>query len=279
LTRAYENSPAHRAKLSSKLDIYVFGGLGGRADQAFSQLHHLYKASEDAALACGDIFLVTPKSIIFCLHKGWNIIDTPVYPTLFAENVGIIPIAKPAKITTHGLQWNVKNWPTSFGTQMSTSNHILGSFVSVHATERVLFTIELSDEEQDPLNLLPAAFSHKVKMKLTLNDSDNPDDEEREDSPDELAGTSDDESEEDTINVDNSNGSISEAQVEFMRLEATISGLRKDIKSLHRRDLKAAAEKLYNDHVEWERKTHGSVVRKSTGSSIPTRMAKLKRYM
>lgn len=136
-----------RSKLTqaAALDVVVLGGLGGRADQAFSQIHHLYLASEDISLDLGDIYLVTPKSIIFVLHKGMNTIRTPVSPGFLTENVGIIPTGRPSVISTKGLEWDVEDWATEFGTQISTSNHIKANIVRVKTSERVLFTVELAD--------------------------------------------------------------------------------------------------------------------------------------
>lgn len=126
------------------LDVAVMGGLGGRADQAFSQIHHLYAASLDPALASGDVYLLTGESVVFLLRQGKNLIRTPLGPGLLAENVGIIPIARPAIITTRGLEWDVEDWPTEFGVQVSTSNHVKAEVVEVETTERVLFTVEVA---------------------------------------------------------------------------------------------------------------------------------------
>ena len=126
------------------LDIAVFGGLGGRADQAFSQLHHLYVyAHEESTVSKGDLYLITPESVVFLLEKGLNKIHTPLDAGFFRENVGIIPTAKPSVITTRGLEWDVTDWPTEFGTQISTSNHIKSDIIEIETTERVLFTLEL----------------------------------------------------------------------------------------------------------------------------------------
>ena len=128
----------------SRLDIAIFGGLDGRADQAFSQLHHLYaEANQEPTASVGDLYLITKESIIFLLEKGLNKIYAPVAPGFFAENVGIIPIGKPSIITTRGLEWDVTDWPTEFGTQISTSNHIKADVVEVETTERIIFTLEL----------------------------------------------------------------------------------------------------------------------------------------
>lgn len=134
-----------RQRRMPRQDVVVMGGLGGRADQAFSQLHHLYTASQDPSLSTlGQMYLVTPESIMFLLEKGLNRISTPIGPGRFTENVGIIPIARPSVITTQGLRWDVTDWPTEFGGQISTSNHIQRKFVEVETTERVLFTLELA---------------------------------------------------------------------------------------------------------------------------------------
>lgn len=131
----------------SRLDIVIFGGLGGRADQAFSQLHHLYtEARQDPKPSAGDLYLITDESVIFLLEKGLNKIYAPVAAGYFAENVGIIPIGKPSVISTRGLEWDVTNWPTEFGTQISTSNHIKADVIEIETTERVLFTLEFDKQ-------------------------------------------------------------------------------------------------------------------------------------
>ena len=131
------------------LDIAIFGSLGGRADQAFSQLHHLYTCSQDASSAIDDLYLITAQSVIILLEKGKNRIHAPVGPKQFTENAGIIPIGRPSTITTHGFEWDVTDWSTEFGTQMSTSNHIKTDIVEVETSERVLLTLEF-DGEREP---------------------------------------------------------------------------------------------------------------------------------
>lgn len=121
--------------------------MGGRADQAFSLCQALYTSLFSKTEFQADIYLLTPESIIFLLHKGLNKIITPVTPSLLGENVGIIPLGKSSVITTHGLEWDVTDWPTEFGVQVSTSNHIKGNAVEVKTTERVLFTVEIAQRE------------------------------------------------------------------------------------------------------------------------------------
>lgn len=131
------------------VDVAIFGSLGGRADQAFSQLHHLYTCSQDVPSMIGDLYLITAESVMFLLEKGKNMFHAPVGPRNFTENVGIIPIGRPSVITTHGLEWDVTDWSTEFGTQMSTSNHIRAEVVDVETSERVLFTLEIARKSGD----------------------------------------------------------------------------------------------------------------------------------
>lgn len=161
--------------------MIVLGGLGGRVDQAFSQIHHLYTASTSSPPAAdrppGDLYLISEESITFLLQTGLNTILTPggsllekqsrriaasrreahrdsatestvaldEGPELYlSENVGIIPVGGCAVIDTKGLEWDVHDWKTEFGGQVSTSNHIRAESIEVKTTMPVLFTMELA---------------------------------------------------------------------------------------------------------------------------------------
>ncbi|KAI4105197.1 MAG: hypothetical protein LQ339_003528 [Xanthoria mediterranea] len=134
--------------IQSPMHAVIIGGIGGRFDQGFSQLHHLYTVSHESMLPHGQIFLVNPQSICFLLQKGPNRISTPVGPGLFAENIGIIPIGRPSVINTKGLEWDVTDWHTEIGGQVSTSNHIKRETIEVETSERVLFTIEMDRSQE-----------------------------------------------------------------------------------------------------------------------------------
>ncbi|KAI0016838.1 thiamine pyrophosphokinase [Xylariomycetidae sp. FL0641] len=139
--------------------IFCMGGLGGRVDQGLSQLHHLYMFQTSPSYADGRLFLVSGESLSFLLKAGRHRIhvretdgenerDDDCLTTAgdpFAKYVGIIPVKEPSIISTRGLEWDVENWPTEFGGQMSTSNHILPetTVVEVETTKDVLFTVAL----------------------------------------------------------------------------------------------------------------------------------------
>ncbi|KGO75770.1 Thiamin pyrophosphokinase, eukaryotic [Penicillium italicum] len=181
----------------SPLETVILGGLGGRVDQAFSQVHHLYmmtqmqrsireketnESSSDAKPAAGgNLYLISEESITFIIQTGKNTIHTPATKRAdittasasdvsnpprkrkrgeeqeqeqesesepeyyFEENIGIIPLSSPAKITTHGFEWDVENWHTEIGGQISTSNHIRADKVEVETSVPVLFTVELAE--------------------------------------------------------------------------------------------------------------------------------------
>lgn len=132
------------AETLAPADVVAIGGLGGRVDQGFSQIHHLYLAQDDAELLNGRIYLLSEQSLSFVLETGWNVIH--VDRDTFNENVGIIPVLGSAIITTKGLEWDVEDWKTEFGGQVSTSNHIRSDKLEISFEGKSpLFTVELGD--------------------------------------------------------------------------------------------------------------------------------------
>jgi thiamine pyrophosphokinase len=187
-----ESGVSNTLSSQSTLEIVILGGLGGRVDQAFSQIHHLYMMTQTQRQlresqesnqklgpgAGGNLYLISEESITFVLQEGKNIIYTPAtnrpdtdapvdqdsiakenQPPLkrkrdqetdaeteyfFEENIGIIPLSAPASITTQGFEWDVEDWHTEIGGQLSTSNHIRADKVEVLTSVPVLFTVELA---------------------------------------------------------------------------------------------------------------------------------------
>jgi len=126
-----------------RLDVLALGGLGGRVDQAMSQIHHLYLAGAGGDLVVrGAMYLVSEQSVSFVLARGVNVVALD--GATFARHVGILPVAAPAVISTRGLQWDVRDWRTEFGGQVSTSNRWRDGTVEVRTDEPVLFTVELA---------------------------------------------------------------------------------------------------------------------------------------
>ncbi|ERT01187.1 thiamine pyrophosphokinase [Sporothrix schenckii 1099-18] len=160
------------------IDVVALGGLGGRVDQGVSQLHHLYLFGErrrdatsekyrigwsDETAPHGSTFLLTSDSLTFLLLPGLHRIHVrerlgdggdggngEPAEDVFAKHVGILPMQGPSVITTSGLEWDITDWPTEFGGQMSTSNHVLPEteIVEVLTNRSVVFTIALKEEWQ-----------------------------------------------------------------------------------------------------------------------------------
>ena len=130
-------------------DIVVFGRLAGRIDQGFSVFHHLLRASTEPDLLppASDMYLVSEQNISFIVsggrsHRIYGASDQ----NIFGQNIGLIPIAGPIKLSTKGLEWDVTGWETRIGgKEISTSNHIRNDTVEVNSTGPVLITIELAD--------------------------------------------------------------------------------------------------------------------------------------
>lgn len=136
-------------------DIVAIGGLGGRVDQGVSQLHHLYLFQTDPEYAEGRMYLFSGESLTFLLKTGKHLIRVRNPPgpdgrrdeDVFGKYVGILPLAGPCRITTHGLEYDVTDWGTVVGGLLSTSNHVLPEteVVEVETTGDVLFTIALRE--------------------------------------------------------------------------------------------------------------------------------------
>ncbi|CAK7204691.1 thiamine pyrophosphokinase [Sporothrix eucalyptigena] len=151
------------------VDIVALGGLGGRVDQGVSQLHHLYLFDEprrelfsgayrldwsDDKGPHGRTFLLTSDSLTFLLLPGKHHIHVREKlgdEEVFEKHIGILPMQGPSVITTKGLEWDITGWPTEFGGQMSTSNHVLPEtqVVEVQTNRAVVFTIALKEAWQD----------------------------------------------------------------------------------------------------------------------------------
>ena len=74
--------------------------------------------------------------------------ERPTSKPLFSQNVGILPIFGPTKISTRGLEWDVEDWETWMGGPVSTSNHVVSEdgIIGIRTEGKVLFTVEMGEE-------------------------------------------------------------------------------------------------------------------------------------
>ena len=140
-----------RANQSEGLDIVALGGIGGRVDQGVSQLHQLFVYQPGPSYAQGSIYLLSGSSLTFLLKAGSHRIQVREEgePDIFDKYVGILPLREPSRITTKGLEWDVTEWETQIGGQLSTSNHIRPEtrIVEIETTKDVLFTVAVREAD------------------------------------------------------------------------------------------------------------------------------------
>jgi thiamine pyrophosphokinase len=121
-------------------DVLVLGTLGGRVDQGLGLLHEMIR--EETKHPNLRLWLFSESSLSFVLRSRQNALRGLVESGCFTENVGLVPIWGPAVISTEGLEWDVREWETHMGGQVSTSNHVKADEVRVETSAPILFTIE-----------------------------------------------------------------------------------------------------------------------------------------
>ncbi|PNS16749.1 thiamine pyrophosphokinase [Sphaceloma murrayae] len=131
------------ASLPAVIDILVLGSLSGRVDQGIGLLSEMYRQQKRHPEIT--LWFLSEDNISFVLDRGHTTIATDVSTGLITENAGILPLFGPASITIEGFEWDVSDWHTELGDQVSTSNHIKASQVAISTNHPVLFTIELGN--------------------------------------------------------------------------------------------------------------------------------------
>lgn len=122
-------------------DVLVLGSIGGRVDQGIGLLHEIYREQKFHHTGLR-FWLFSEASISTLLHPGTTEIQTPLDDGLITPNIGILPLYGKAVISTKGCEWDVSNWATELGGQVSTSNHIVADKISITTDMDVLFTVE-----------------------------------------------------------------------------------------------------------------------------------------
>jgi thiamine pyrophosphokinase len=129
-----------RSQSSARKDVLVLGTLAGRVDQGLGLLHEMIR--EETKHPNLRLWLFSEASLSFILRSEHNSIRGLQSSRLFTENIGLLPVWGPATITTTGLEWDVKEWYTHMGGQVSTSNHVRADEVQIDTDAPIMFTIE-----------------------------------------------------------------------------------------------------------------------------------------
>jgi thiamine pyrophosphokinase len=122
-------------------DLLVLGSLSGRVDQGIGLLHELFREQKYRHPSVR-FWLFSEASVSVVLSPGTTVLHLPVGEGLITRNVGILPVYGRAVISTRGLEWDVQDWETEMGGQVSSSNHVVEEWVEVVTDREVLFTVE-----------------------------------------------------------------------------------------------------------------------------------------
>jgi thiamine pyrophosphokinase len=98
-------------------DVLVLGTLAGRVDQGLGLLHEMIR--EETKHPSLRLWLFSESSLSFILRSEHNVVRGLQASGFFTENIGLLPVWGPATITTTGLEWDVKEWYTHMGGQVS----------------------------------------------------------------------------------------------------------------------------------------------------------------
>ena len=129
------------ARMPNVKDILVLGSIGGRVDQGLGLLGELHR--EQKVNHPGIRFwLFSEASVSTIIAPGTTTLHTPLRQGLIKRNAGILPIYGSSSITTTGFEWDVKDWETEMGGNVSTSNHIIADRITIETSNDVLFTVE-----------------------------------------------------------------------------------------------------------------------------------------
>lgn len=131
---------------SSKISIFVAGGIGGRFDQLFHSINQLYTLTSEYPGM--EMFLYTQTDVIFLLHKGLNYVKYSSVKSFFnADGIpccGLLPYGRKVNLNTIGLLFDVEDWESEVGAAVSTSNGVVGvdGFI-VNTSDDIVMNIEV----------------------------------------------------------------------------------------------------------------------------------------
>lgn len=125
----------------ANMNLCVFNAFGGRFDHEMQHVNFLFK--EEGTF--NQIFLMSPVTLALLVLPG----TTKIVPfkELESGTCGLIPINGESNITTSGLKWDVKNWKTNFGGNISTSNEVLAEQVFIKTTSPLLWSSHLESNK------------------------------------------------------------------------------------------------------------------------------------
>ena len=131
--------------------VYILSGIGGRFDQTVHSISQLYSFNNTCPYL--QLFFVTNSDVIFLLKKGKNYIHYPSKDSFHTKKVpvcGLLPLGTPSVLlSTLGLKYDVTNWESSIGGNVSSSNGVCGTTgVIVETTGDIVMNVEVIYSER-----------------------------------------------------------------------------------------------------------------------------------
>jgi thiamine pyrophosphokinase len=125
---------------TNPVDILIYGSLGGRVDQGLGLLGELLRETLRSPNNM-NLLIMTESNLSWLMHPGQNKVQG-LKSDCFTTNVGIIPVYGPSRLQTQGLEYDVLDWPTEMGGNVTSNNHTISSEVNIQTTTWMLFTVE-----------------------------------------------------------------------------------------------------------------------------------------
>lgn len=127
--------------------ILIAGGMDGRFDQTFQlinqlfTLHHQYTHLKIYLVTGADVVFLVPKGVTYVAYSGRSGFNShdPV------PKCGLLPFRGEVTLNTQGLLYDVENWVSRVGGDVSSSNGVVGTtgFV-VESSDDIIMNVEVS---------------------------------------------------------------------------------------------------------------------------------------
>lgn len=127
--------------------VHVAGGIDGRFDQTFQLINQLYCLKHEYGHL--RIFFISGSDVVFLAPKGTSYVTYPNRTTFnqidHVPKCGLLPFRSEVTLNTRGLLYDVENWVSTVGGNVSSSNGIVGTtgFV-LTASDDIIVNVEVS---------------------------------------------------------------------------------------------------------------------------------------
>lgn len=132
-----------------KTTVRVAGGIGGRFDQTIQLINQLYTMKEEYPwlhfifFASQDVIFLAPKGVTYVSYSSRTVFNTKEK----VPKCGLLPFGRKTLLSSKGLLYDVEDWPSEIGGNVSSSNGVCGTtgFI-VESTEHIVINVEVSRE-------------------------------------------------------------------------------------------------------------------------------------